>query len=463
MHWTTSEIAAAVGGTLRGPDLAVDSVTQDSREITPEGRYMFVPLVAERDGHDFIPAAISAGAVATLTSRSTEPAVVDEAAIEMAAIEVGDTAKALAALGATARGRLAHATVIAVTGSVGKTTTKDFLASVLATSLRTHANTRSFNNEIGVPLTLIGTPDDAEAVVIEMGSRGPGHISDLCRIARPTIGVITTVGAAHTSEFGDVAAVARAKAELVAALPADGLAVLNADVGAVANMAAHTDAEVVTFGLGVNGTQPPAVRAEHVELDSALVPTFTLVAPQGSITVRLGARGIHLVGNALAAAAVGLHLGLGLDQVAAGLAAPVVSPMRMDLLNLAGGVTVVDDSYNANPISTEAAIRSLAALPAERRVAVLGVMAELGTESEGEHARMGALAADLGISVIAVGAPAYGGHDVAATDEAVMDEAMTKLESLTNGLAPGTAVLVKGSRVAGLERLVERLRRRSGG
>jgi len=461
MHWTASEIADAVNGTLHGPDTLIDSVTQDSREISPDRSCLFVALTAERDGHDFIPAAMEAGAAAVIAGRPTT------APDNVAVIEVDDTYAALAALGSAARNRLDHATVIGVTGSVGKTTTKDFLASVLATSLRTHANTRSFNNEIGVPLTLIDAPDDAEAVVIEMGSRGPGHIADLCRIARPTIGVITTVGTAHTSEFGNVATVARAKAELVAALPANGLAVLNADVALVAEMANSTNAEVITFGLGAStgpsSTSSPTVRAENVELDDALVPTFDLVAPRGSIRVRLGARGIHLVGNALAAGAVGLHLGLTLEQVAAGLAAPVVSPMRMDLIKLAGGVTIVDDSYNANPISTEAAIRSLAALPAERRVAVLGVMAELGAESDIEHARMGALATDLGISVIAVGAPAYGGHDVAAMDEAAIDEAMAALASATDGLAPGTAVLVKGSRVAGLERLVECLRRRSGG
>jgi len=455
MHWTASQIADVVGGTLSGPDNAVDSVTQDSREISAESHSLFVPLIAERDGHDFIPAAIQAGAVAVLTSRTGLAA---DAAV--AVIEVADTADALAALGRAARRRLGDAAVIGITGSVGKTTTKDFLASVLATTLRTHANTRSFNNEIGVPLTLIAAPDDTDAVVIEMGSRGPGHIAELCRIAQPSIGVVTIVGAAHTSEFGDVNAVARAKAELVEALPPDGLAVLNADMELVAAMADRTDAQVVTFGLGtyIGNTHPPMVRADNIELDDSLVPTFTLVAPHGSIRVRLGARGLHLVGNALAAAAVGLHLGLGLEQIAAGLANPNLSPMRMNLVKLAGELTVVDDSYNANPISTDAAIRSLAAIPAERRVAVLGVMAELGAESDREHARMGTLASELGIDLIAVAAPAYGGHDTAD-----IDEAMASLEERTAGLAPGTVILVKGSRVAGLERLVDGLRLRSGG
>ncbi len=453
MHWTAAAIAESVGGVLRGPDVAIDTVTQDSRVVTPERRCLFVPIIAERDGHDFIAKAVEAGAVAYLSARAaTRPAVSDPISVAgngppggVATIAVADTAVALVALGRAARDRLGSATVIGVTGSVGKTTTKDFLASVLATGLVTHANTRSFNNEIGVPLTLLGAPDDAEAVVVEMGSRGIGDVAELCAIARPTIGVITTVGTAHTSEFGDVESVARAKAELVEALPVEGLAVLNADMAPVAAMADCTRAEVVTFGI----TATADVRAEHIVVGDDLVPTFRLVTPLGTATVTLGARGFHLITNALAAAAVGLHLGLSLNQVAAGLAAPVLSPLRMELIHTDRGTTIINDSYNANPMSTEAALRSLAALPADHRIAVLGVMAELGTRSHGEHARIAALAADLGIRVIAVDAPGYGGHDVADIDEAT---------SALERTPAGTAILVKGSRVAGLERLVERLR-----
>lgn len=449
MHWTAAAIAESVGGVLRGPDVAIDTVTQDSRGITPERRCLFVPIVAARDGHDFIPQAVEAGAVAYLSARSAAADPVSAAGNGppegVATIAVADTAMALVALGCAGRDRLGAATVIGVTGSVGKTTTKDFLASVLATGLVTHAGTRSFNNEIGVPLTLLGAPDDAEAVVVEMGSRGIGDVAELCSIARPSIGVVTSVGTVHTSEFGDVESVARAKAELVEALPVGGLAVLNADMAPVAAMAERTRAEVVSFGI----TATADVRAERILVGEDLVPTFHLVTPAGTATVSLGARGVHLVGNALAAAAVGLHLGLGLDQVAAGLAAPALSPLRMELIRTDHGITIINDSYNANPMSTEAALRSLAALRADHRIAVLGVMAELGAESDREHARIAALATDLGIRVIAVDAPGYGGHDVAGIDQAVSALARTPA---------GTAILVKGSRVAGLERLVERLR-----
>jgi len=446
MHWTAAAIAESVDGTLRGPDVAVDTVTQDTREITPDGHYLFVPIVADRDGHNFIPAAVEAGAAAYLTAHPADSAVARMS--NLAAIEVSDTGEALTALGGAARDRLGSAVVIGITGSVGKTTTKDFLASVLGTGLNVHANERSFNNEIGVPLNLLATPEDAEAVIVEMGSRGLGDVADLCALARPSIGVITTVGVAHTSEFGDVESVARAKAELVESLPADGLAVLNADVPLVAAMAAVCRAEVVTFGAGAGAGAGADVRAEDVVLDDDLVPTFRLVTMHGSANVRLGARGLHLVGNALAAAAVGLHLGLSLDHVVAGLAAPVLSPLRMELVHLGRGITMLNDSYNANPMSTEAALRSLAALPADNRIAVLGVMAELGSRAEVEHNHIAALAAELGIRVIAVDAPAYGGHQVSGIDEA----ADAVFDS-----PPGTAILVKGSRVAGLERMVERL------
>lgn len=453
MHWTAAAVAESVGGVLRGPDVGIDMVTQDSREISPDEGCLFVPIVAERDGHEFIGAAIEAGAVAYLTARAGAEAAGAREASEaaVAAIEVADTAVALVDLGRAARRRLASATVIGVTGSVGKTTTKDFLASVLGEAMLTHANTRSFNNELGVPLTLLGAPDDASAVVVEMGSRGIGDVAHLCDIAQPRVGVVTTVGVAHTSEFGDVDSVARAKAELVEALPADGLAVLNADVPLVAAMAASTKAEVQTFsaaGAHAAADMGADVWADEVVLDDELVPSFRLVTPHGSADVTLGARGLHLVGNSLAAAIVGLHLGLSLDQVATGLAAPVLSPLRMELLSLDGGGVILNDSYNANPMSTEAALRSLAALPADDRIAVLGVMAELGSSAEVEHSRIASLAADLGIRVIGVDAPGYGGHqvpDIAGALAAIGEP------------AAGTAILVKGSRVVGLERLVKRL------
>ena len=378
VRWTLAEIAAATEGRLQGDGSAtVDGVTQDSRDAQPG--MLFVPLVAERDGHDFIANAVSAGASAYLTARGLR-------GVDAAAVEVDDTMAALAALASEARARLGDVPVVGITGSVGKTTTKDLLASVLRQDRRVWASTRSFNNEIGVPITLLSAADDAEALVVEMGSRGPGHISELCRVARPTMGVITTVGLSHTSELGSLAAVVSAKQELVESLPAaadGGVAFLNAGVPEVAAMAAATEARVVTFGDGGE------VSARSLELDDDLTPRFVLHSPGGEIDVALGARGVHSVDNALAAAAVGLELGVSLEDVAAGLATPTLSPLRMEVVRTAEGARLLNDCYNANPLSMRAALHSLAALPAQRRIAVLGTMAELGDFEAAEHAAVG--------------------------------------------------------------------------
>ncbi len=456
MRWSAATIAEATRGRIvRGdPATVIEHVSQDSRDIG-DAAALFVPLVAERDGHDFVAAS---GAAVSFTSKpESELGAVPDS---MVLIEVDDTGRALGDLGAAGRARLDGRPVIGITGSVGKTTTKDLLSSVLAVDRPTHASHRSFNNEIGVPLTILNAPDATEALVLEMGARGVGHIARLCRIGRPTIGVVTTVGVAHTSEFGSVEAVAAAKGELVAALPAaadGGVAVLNAANPLVAAMADRTDARVVMFGTG------GGVRAESVSLGDDLVPRFRLVSDQGSIDVVLGARGLHLVDNALAAAAAALAAGVDLAAVAEGLASPVLSPMRMALSRTPAGTVVLDDSYNASPMSTEAALRSLAALPAGRRVAVLGVMAELGDVSADEHARIGQLAAALGIEVVAVDAPDYLGRldadRVAAALVADITEALQLLVTPPAGIpiGPNDAVLVKGSRVAGLERLTELL------
>ena len=445
MRWTLTEIAAATGGRLRGDgSTEVDGVTQDSRDVQPG--MLFVPLVAERDGHDFIADAVAAGASAYLSAR--EPSVPGAAAVR-----VDDTLAALTALAREARRRLGTVPVVGITGSVGKTTTKDLLAAVLGRDRQVWASTRSFNNEIGVPITLLAAPDGTEAVVVEMGSRGPGHIAELCRIARPTLGVITTVGLSHTSELGSLAAVVSAKQELVESLPAaadGGVAFLNAGVPEVAAMAEATEARVVTFG------HEGQVSAKSLELDDDLTPRFVLHSPQGEIDVELGARGVHSVDNALAAAAVGLELGVSLEDVAAGLATPTLSPLRMEVVRTAAGARLLNDSYNANPLSMRAALHALAAVPAKRRIAVLGTMAELGEFEAQEHAAAASLAARLGITVVAVDAPAYSRGDALVIHAEGIDGALEALRDL-GGLGAGEAVLVKGSRVAGLERLVERL------
>jgi UDP-N-acetylmuramoyl-tripeptide--D-alanyl-D-alanine ligase len=277
---------------------------------------------------------------------------------------------------------------------------------------------------------------------VEMGARDAGHIADLCAIASPTVGIVTRVAGVHTEVFGTIDDVARAKAELVHSLPASGTAVLNADDERVSAMAAMTDATVVTFGARGD------VRAGAVEVGPDLAARFRLRSPWGDADVALGARGLHQVSNALAAAAAALVCGLDIDAVVAGLASGALSPWRMELGTAPSGAVVLNDAYNANPTSMAAALESLAALPAERRIAVVGVMAELGEASAAEHAAVGARAVELGIRVIAVDAPGYGAEDVADIDAA---------HARLGPLGPGDAVLVKGSRVAGLERLAERL------
>ena len=437
MRFDTTEIAQATGGEVFGRLVTVDGVAIDSRVV--ESGQLFVPIVAERDGHDFIGTAIRAGAGAYLTNGPLEAGT---------AVRVQDTAAALTALGRHARSRLPDR-VVGITGSVGKTSLKDLLASVARTTWRTSASVGSFNNELGVPLTLANAPEDTELAVVEMGARGQGHISLLCEVARPTVGIVTVVAGAHLEMFGTLEAVAQAKSELVAALPVSGTAVLNADDDLVVAMAGVTDSTVVTFGR-TGGD----VRADHVKLGDDLRARFTLRSPWGDAIVHLGAAGEHQVTNALGAAAAALALGASAEAVAAGLGDAQLSAMRMDLATLPSGLRLLDDTYNANPTSMRAALRSLASLPAERRIAVLGTMAELGDDATQAHVAIAAEAHGLGIHVISVGEPRYGlsGDDAVAGPT----EAVEFLEAL--GLGADDAVLVKGSRSAGLERVVAGVR-----
>lgn len=431
MRLGTAEIAEACGGTLSGPETTVDGARIDSRLV--RGGELFVALRAERDGHDFVDAALDAGAGACLVERASDRGT---------SIVVDDTFVALTELGSRARDRLPER-VVGITGSVGKTSTKDLTAAALGRRYRVSASAKSFNNELGVPLTILDSPDDTEAVVIEMGARGRGHIASLCAVARPLVGVVTIVGLSHSEFFGTVEDVAVAKAELVEALPAHGTAVLNADAPLVAAMASRTDAQVLTFGLAAGD-----VRATDIRLDDDLRPRFRLHTPWGDAGVELQVRGQHQVANALAASAAALACGAGLADVATGLGDAQLSPWRMELHRAPSGALVLNDSYNANPLSMEAALRGLAELPARRRTAVLGIMAELGDVSPAEHARMGALAGSLGIRVIAVGAGDYGGE--------MVPDAAGALERL-GPIGEGDAVLVKASRAAGLESLASTL------
>jgi len=447
-----SSVARTVGGRLVGEDVTVAGVASDSREVQQGD--LFVAIRGERvDGHAFVADAFARGAGGAL--------VATEDRVHGPAVVVADTGAALLALAGDVRLSL-EAAVIGITGSTGKTSVKDLAAAVLGTRFRVHASPRSFNTEVGVPLTLLDAPDDVEAIVCEMGSRGRGHIAALCEVARPSVGAVTNVGVAHMEMFGSPRAVADAKAELVEALPPEGTAVLNADDPVVRGFDARTRARPLRFG-----TSPDAdVRGEDLALDPSGLPSFTLRTPGGSERVELAVPGEHMAWNALAAAAIGVALGLTPGECAAGLKAARISSWRMELLEGAHGVRVLNDAYNANPTSMAAALKAARWMARDGRcIAVLGGMAELGPISAHEHERVGELAARLGIDGLVVIGPEARLIAVGALREGVepdhvvrcdtADEAAEAVRAMTRA---GDLVLVKGSRVAGLERVAEALR-----
>ncbi|PWU51409.1 UDP-N-acetylmuramoyl-tripeptide--D-alanyl-D-alanine ligase [Micromonospora globispora] len=439
-----AEVASAVDGRLvaADPDARVTgSVEFDSRKIGPGG--LFVAFPGEKvDGHDYAAGAVAAGAVAVLGTREV-PGV--------PMVLVDDALSAMACLARAVVDRLPGLTVIGVTGSSGKTTTKDLLGQLTVRLGPTVAPAGTFNNELGHPYTVMQANPETRYLVLEKSARGVGHIRYLCEIAPPRISVVLNVGVAHIGEFGSVETIALAKGELVEALPADGLAVLNADDPLVAAMASRTRARVVRYGESADAD----VRAVDVTLDERGRASYTLVTPEGRAPVRLGLTGRHQVSNSLAAAAVARELGMPLADLAAALGElGLVSTRRMDVFERPDGVTVIDDSYNANPASMGVALRALASMQGQgRTVAVLGYMAELGDfETEG-HQQVGRLAAELGIDrLLVVGEPAapihegatavgnWGGESVLLTDQAAA------VEVLRGELRPGDVVLVKGSR-----------------
>ncbi len=455
MDFDCEKLARDLGGTLLAPSSGrsgaapaahaaapvASGLSIDSRTLV--AGQLFAAITDVRDGHDFVGAARAAGAAAVLVERTTDDGW---------SIVVRSVPEALVRIARIARRRVPDF-VVGITGSVGKTTTKDLLAAVLSRRFETAASERSFNNELGVPITLANAADGTEAVVVEMGARGHGHIAGLCSMAHPTVGVVTAVQAVHTEHMGSEDEIAVAKRELVESLPRDGLAVLNAADARVLAMAEHTRADVLTYGAEADGLDDlrADVVATGVRLDDQLRPSFTLESPWGRAEVAMAARGVHNVANAVAAAAVGLHAEMTHEEVAEGLAQPLASPWRMELLRTPGGAVVLNDSYNAGPASMAAALRSLAALPARDRVAVLGSMAELGEREEPEHAAVADLAGELGIELMAVGTHLYGVEPVADPEAAA-----SALESAGH-TAEGSALLVKGSRVVGLERVAHAL------
>ena len=429
-----ADVAKATNGILVGQNAHLSGVSFDSRSVRPG--QLFVPIVAERDGHDFVLAALAAGAGAYLTTGKT---------FGRTSITVPDTLAALLQLGAWGRNKLDAQLanrVIGITGSVGKTSTKDFIAAALGSVLRVTANERSFNNDQGLPVTILNAGDDVQALVLEMGMRGFDEISRLCAVARPNIGIVTRVAPAHTERVGGIDGVARAKSELVQALDASGFAVLNADDERVAAMQSLTEATVISYGVAPSAT----VRMTHCVLDERACASITVESPWGKASWKMNVPGEHMAHNAVGAIAVAGVLGLDLQRAADAIEAAVLSEMRMQHKVARSGALIIDDSYNANPASLAAALHALSATKASRRIAVLGIMAEL-SEPEQDHLEISRLAAQLGIELIAVGTDMYG------VQSRTREEAAAALSAVENS----AAILIKGSRVAQLEKLVSLL------
>jgi UDP-N-acetylmuramoyl-tripeptide--D-alanyl-D-alanine ligase len=447
---SAATIAERVGGTLLGDgDARVTGVAIDTRRLEPGD--MFVALPGEQaDGHAFVRDAIRAGATAVLVRPGSS--LPDGAA----SIVVDDTLEALGRLAGSARGHLS-AKVVAITGSSGKTITKELTASVARGRFRTVASEASFNNEIGVPLTILEADEATEVLILEVGARGVGHIASLMPMIGPDVSVVLNVGVAHIGMFGSAEAIATAKGELVEGLGAEGVAVLNADDAAVSAMASRTNAAVIRFG----SSEDADVRASDVSMDDDARATFTLTTRSGSAEVTLGIPGEHIVSDALAAAAVGVALGMDAPSIASGLSATPSPAWRMQTIEASGGWRVLNDAYNSNPASLAAGLKTLVAMARGRRTwAVLGVMAELGDQTIAEHDRMGRLAVRLGVGrLVAVGEEMRPLYEAArmegmTPEEAVMvagaDEAARVVLA---GIEPGDVVLVKASRAAGLERV----------
>ena len=443
----------------------------DSRQAVPGA--LFAALPGEHaDGHDYAAAAVRNGAAAVLAARPLPAAGAP-------VIVVADVTLALGLLARAVLRRLPGATVVGITGSSGKTSTKDLTAQVVERIGPTIAPEGSLNNEIGLPLTVLRADETTKYLVLEMSARGIGHIAYLTGIAPPRVGAVLNVGRAHAGEFGSIDAVAKAKGELVEALPpgtpgpagsAGGVAVLNADDPNVAAMAARTRARVVTTSVEHAGREPHGdadVTATGLALDDLGRASFTLRTRAGSAPVTLTLHGGHHVANALAAAAVAAELGMEVSAIAEALtAATARSKKRMELRERRDGVLVINDAYNANPDSTRAAIEAMAHLTSNGRrgFAVLGYMAELGDIATESHAEAGRLAARAGAAaIVAVGAGAAPVLDGARATEGWSGEAIAApdqkaaVAALRNRLRPGDVVLVKASKAAGLSEVADGL------
>ncbi|GAB4273641.1 MAG: UDP-N-acetylmuramoyl-tripeptide--D-alanyl-D-alanine ligase [Coriobacteriia bacterium] len=461
---SAEQLAEAVRGdlVLGSPDVMVSGAAIDSRQVA-SGAAFFAFSGQRTDGHSFAGQALDAGARALVVTRPPDEieGLLEHPRLGDAAIVlVEDAGEALRSLAAFHRSRLS-CPVIGITGSTGKTTTKDLIASVLGRTMRVVSTEGNMNNELGVPLTILRAGPATDALVLEIAMRGLGQIAALCAVARPTIGLVTNVGESHLELLGSPEAIAAAKSELVLAIPADGRVYLNADDAWSQEMAAKSKAPVVTYGLA----RPADVRAEVLDVDENGRPLVRVESEDGELECRLSVPGRHNAYNAAAAAAVCMGMGVPQEEIAAGLEEAAVSPMRMESFVSAAGVLIVNDAYNASPSSMRAALKALCELTVSgRRFAVLGDMAELGSLAELAHFELGEHVARCGLDgLFAVGERASRIADGAKAEgmpEARIrrfPDADSAAQAVCEEVRRGDVVLVKASRVMGLERVVEAL------
>lgn len=442
---SVDEIAKIVGGVTQHADVSarVHEVVTDSRQVAPGAMFVAIRGV-NVDGHDFAASAVQNGAAIVLASRP----------LNVPCIVVADPVLALGVLAHWVRENKLSAIVIGITGSSGKTSTKDLLAQVLGAAGPTVSAPGSFNTEVGVPLTILQADVSTEFLVLEMGMRGAGHLTYLTEIAEPEIAAIVNIGSAHVGVVGTLEMVARAKGEIIATLPRSGFAILNGDDHLVMEQATRTVARVVTCGEGSHCD----VRATDIRVDGQARAAFTLTIGEMSTPIRLQLHGRHFVANALIAAGVAHSLEIDIETIAMALrAANPVSKWRMEVHQLSSGVTLINDAYNANPDSVRAAIDTLAAMAAGRRTwLILGEMRELGEAAEMEHAKIGEYAAQRGIDeLLCVGEGARAAHqstqETALVHSSWVADPQGAISALQSSLVSGDVALIKASRGIGLE------------
>ena len=434
---TASEVALVTRGTLVGLDCGASGIAFDSRTL--HSGQAFVALVGDADGHDYLQAAATAGAPFAIVQRGRSISA-------LTCIEVDDCDAALTSLGRHCRDRLSGSLdgrAIGITGSVGKTSTKDLVLAVLRSKFtNAHGPEKSLNNDIGVPVTIINAPESCEALVLEMGMRGLGEIARLCDVGQPQIGVITEVGDAHSERVGGIDGVVRAKAELVQSLPSSGVAIVNSDSVNAMRTVHGIAARVVTFG----SSETAFVRWEIVSSDERGCCAVRFTSGKESAVGVVPLPGIHMASNAASAVAVGVTCGIGITQCVQALSNAQSANQRMQWVSGRNGLRILDDSYNANPMSVAAALRTVAETSAKQRFAVLGVMAEV-LHSDVAHREITALCIQLGIELLALETDLYGTNALSLSD-------------IVNTLGQrdsDAVVLVKGSRVAATERVVQEL------